>query len=498
MFKFIRIYFIILILFCTAYVNADINSDLKDACKKADLQKIIILIKKGANINNKDSSGNTPLHYAVESANFDIVKYLIEKGAKVDNKNAWGITPLEYAIKTSNLDIIKYLVEKGANVNNKNAFGETVFYYAVQEANLEIIKYLTEKGANINEKNKDGFPFLTIALKNKKIDLVKCLVENGIDINISDKYDRTPLHFAIINKSDEIDLDLIKYLIGKGAIINKKGNEGKSVLMIAIEKNFFDLAKFLVEKGADVNETDQYGNTSLYYAVESADIDMIKYLVENKANVSYKNNSGDNILKSMIKMNFDNNYYKKKEIEKYLKSKIYNSRWVIADSGLRMRDAPDERGNKIDTIPYNSEVVLLEEIGDVVKISDVIGKWSKVEWNAKKGWVFGGFLVKIKGLDLLVNVPKEWALSKSDKNYNNLIDCKWELKLHPEGISDDSEPGILYSTIMDSYYYEITSIEKDNSIIIITCNNYIPESESKIIFKYNGKDRIITDFGIFE
>ncbi len=69
-------------------------------------------------------------------------------------------------------------------------------------------------------------------------------------------------------------------------------------------------------------------------------------------------------------------------------------RYVASKSGLRMRDAPDISANKIDVIPNREKVELLEETGEAVTISGATGKWSKVKWKDKTGWVFGGFLTK--------------------------------------------------------------------------------------------------------
>jgi SH3-like domain-containing protein len=69
-----------------------------------------------------------------------------------------------------------------------------------------------------------------------------------------------------------------------------------------------------------------------------------------------------------------------------------NSRKVISEGGLRMRDAPDISGTKIGVIPNGQIVELLEESGEMVTISGATGKWSKVKWNNITGWVFGGFL----------------------------------------------------------------------------------------------------------
>jgi ankyrin repeat protein len=45
---------------------------------------IEILLGSGADINLKDSSGYTPLFYAVLNKNFKLVKLLVEHGANID------------------------------------------------------------------------------------------------------------------------------------------------------------------------------------------------------------------------------------------------------------------------------------------------------------------------------------------------------------------------------------------------------------------------------
>ncbi len=68
------------------------------------------------------------------------------------------------------------------------------------------------------------------------------------------------------------------------------------------------------------------------------------------------------------------------------------SRKIISKGGLRMRDAPDISGTKIGVIPRGEIVELLEESGETITISGATGKWSRVKWKNKTGWVFGGFL----------------------------------------------------------------------------------------------------------
>jgi hypothetical protein len=93
-----------------------------------------------------------------------------------------------------------------------------------------------------------------------------------------------------------------------------------------------------------------------------------------------------------------------------------NARLVTAEEGLRMRDKPTLDGEVVCVIPFEDSVILLEEKGEEATISGKIGRWSLVQWNDKKGWVFGGFLTEsITGTITVGGEPMEVELYKGTK-----------------------------------------------------------------------------------
>jgi len=82
-----------------------------------------------------------------------------------------------------------------------------------------------------------------------------------------------------------------------------------------------------------------------------------------------------------------------------------NLRYAGAKAGLVMRETPDTAGKKITLIPLDEEVTLLEEKNDTVTIAGKTGKWSKITWKDKTGWVFGGFLKKDEDYATMPVVP---------------------------------------------------------------------------------------------
>ena len=70
------------------------NPILHKAIVKGNLKSVQYWIKKGENIECKNSDGQTALHYAVSVNRLPIVEFLLEKGAKIEEKDKKGYTPL--------------------------------------------------------------------------------------------------------------------------------------------------------------------------------------------------------------------------------------------------------------------------------------------------------------------------------------------------------------------------------------------------------------------
>lgn len=80
-------------------------------------------------INSRDREMSTPLHWACISRSHTVVNYLLAWGADVNAKDSSGNSPLHLAIseasKSKEYSTIKMLLFKGANVNTKDLTGRT-------------------------------------------------------------------------------------------------------------------------------------------------------------------------------------------------------------------------------------------------------------------------------------------------------------------------------------------------------------------------------------
>ncbi|NOU21978.1 MAG: hypothetical protein HOO93_09335 [Methyloglobulus sp.] len=128
--------------------SEEVDTPLHAAIDKQDIQLINVLIKKGADINQKAGLGNiSPLSLAVGSDNLELVKLFVENGANVNSSDDSGWTPLIVALENSHFEVAKFLIDHGANLNAHTTSGESPIGLAKKKSRNDIVELLLTKGA---------------------------------------------------------------------------------------------------------------------------------------------------------------------------------------------------------------------------------------------------------------------------------------------------------------------------------------------------------------
>ncbi|XP_008142853.1 85/88 kDa calcium-independent phospholipase A2 isoform X2 [Eptesicus fuscus] len=96
--------------------------------KKAEMARM--LLKRGCDVNNTSSAGNTALHVSVMRNRFDCAMVLLTYGANANARGEHGNTPLHLAMARGNVEMIKALIVFGAEVDTPNDCGETPTHIA--------------------------------------------------------------------------------------------------------------------------------------------------------------------------------------------------------------------------------------------------------------------------------------------------------------------------------------------------------------------------------
>jgi ankyrin repeat protein len=194
------------------------SDDIHEAAKKGDVSQIRKILNENPELLDVlDSSGFTPLHWAVIYGRKDMIEYLIGKGADIKrNKKALrGWTPLQSALFAYNNDVSDILVARGAIKELDPEEGLLYLFLAASAGNVSLIAKLIEKGMQASARNKYGDTPLHKAAGNGHIAAAGILIENGADIDAKNFKGEAPIHVAELSGKDK----MIAFLVQKGAEI---------------------------------------------------------------------------------------------------------------------------------------------------------------------------------------------------------------------------------------------------------------------------------------
>ncbi|WP_426481617.1 ankyrin repeat domain-containing protein [Chryseobacterium sp. R2ACT005] len=122
-------------------VNENGFSPLILACYRGNTDVADFLIDNVKDVNYKSREGTALAGLAIKY-NKDLVEHLLKKKADPNIADTTGYTPLFWAVKSGNKELIEQLLKYKADKTKKDSMGMTPFEYALQTNNKEIINLL--------------------------------------------------------------------------------------------------------------------------------------------------------------------------------------------------------------------------------------------------------------------------------------------------------------------------------------------------------------------
>lgn len=221
---------------------------------------------------------------------------------------------LAMAVIQGDIDAMKNAVKNGADVNGKDKEGDPFLIIAAEGMFIksetpidavEIVKFLLDKGANVNAKDNEGKTALFAICSGEnflpmqqKLKIAEMLINKGADKEVIAKIQGnykgkgTPLIYASMHG----DIEMVKFLISKGADVNAKNEDGYTPLMLVADDengqpiyNKVKIIELLLAKGAMLNQKNERDETAISMAEETGQTDVVKALKGQKVLVKEPN-----------------------------------------------------------------------------------------------------------------------------------------------------------------------------------------------------------------
>ena len=276
-----------------------LDEQLLQASQKPDLVSVQKLLKKGANASVADRDGWTPLMMAAGRGDVAMTKLLLDNGANYDANQFYDQTPLTVALTGARTPVLELLLDRGIDAKSKD---QALFYIARSQPLLfkpagdanpkvsddfepfeQVTALLLEKGARLDARDEEAATPLIVASAYGRLGTVKVLLEKGADLEARDKYQRTSLlaaacDCAIATMPDTYEV--VNLLLEKGAKIDARDEDGDTPLMIASRPGVVKtkIVQLLIGHGANLHLKNNQGESAQAIAEKSDVMDVVRLL----------------------------------------------------------------------------------------------------------------------------------------------------------------------------------------------------------------------------
>ena len=116
------------------------------------------------------------------------VEQYIQAGADIEETDEYGFSPLIEATIANKIDVVALLLEYGADINNADTTGRTALHWAVDNHNIALCELLLANKADANAYTTAGQAVLVCPLLRQQVELKKLLYRYGAKLSFAQDF----------------------------------------------------------------------------------------------------------------------------------------------------------------------------------------------------------------------------------------------------------------------------------------------------------------------
>ena len=269
--------------------GADVNAQrgiygnaLQAASSRGHEMVVQLLLEKGADINAQGGEYGNALQAASSRGHEAVVHLLLEKGADVNAQGGWYGNALQAASSEGHEAVVQLLLEKGADVNAQGGWYGNALQAASSRGHEAVVQLLLEKGADVNAQGGPYGNALQAASSRGHEAVVQLLLEKGADVNAQGGRLNNALQAASCGGHEKI----VQLLLNSKADVNAQGGYLGNALQAASLRGYEEIVQLVLNSGANVNAQGGRFDNALQAASWNGYKAVVQLLLENGADVN--------------------------------------------------------------------------------------------------------------------------------------------------------------------------------------------------------------------
>ena len=283
------------------------------AIHQGDMDYIKDKIDSGINVNSTGPEGETMVTIAIWTEQPEVLQFLIEEGADPNQEDGNGQTPLEATLSAESrgVELLQVLIGAGVDVNARTSNQQKPLGAVIEarhinrEDRIRMAELLVAAGARLNPQSEDDYAVLSSAAAQGMPRAVEVLLEAGADPTLFDAPDSFRIRAvskAHTSGDQDSGWEIVRILVDAGADPNSYDQKsGLSLLAKAALDDRPEAVAFLLKAGADPNQDAlesvrivEAGNTEIVSMLLEAGLDPnTSYLEATLLEVAQDSGHGD-------------------------------------------------------------------------------------------------------------------------------------------------------------------------------------------------------------